>query len=174
MKEQRRGLGDHPRRRSRSGSARPDRNTKPGSILHIEGQQNVSRGQRPRHSAGRRFEGRFGAPRHGRGRSLRDRKRATSDWAKGSAQPAVSRWPSCGGPAYVPFRGATLPVRHSLQNRDRPMTPAMKSRNRGQSNTPAPMINHCAQIETLPMTRCPRRDSAMAKPLPQPFVDQVI
>ena len=33
----------------------------------------------------------------------------------------------------------------------------MKSTNTGKSNTPAPMIDHCAQIETLPMTGCPHR-----------------
>jgi hypothetical protein len=37
------------------------------------------------------------------------------------------------------------------------MTPTMKSANSGQSNTPAPMIDHCAQIETLPTAGCPRR-----------------
>jgi hypothetical protein len=64
------------------------------------------------------------------------------------------------------------------------MTAAMKSTNRGQSNTLAPMIDHCAQIETLPIARDPRRthktswfdpmELVTAKRLLRPLVAQVI
>jgi hypothetical protein len=53
-----------------------------------------------------------------------------------------------------------LARRHGLRKRDPPITPAMNSTNRGLSNTPGMMINHCVQIETLPMARCPRRTSS--------------
>ena len=44
-----------------------------------------------------------------------------------------------------------LARRHGLRSMDRPITPAISSTNRGLSNTPETMINHCAQMDTLPM-----------------------
>jgi hypothetical protein len=48
----------------------------------------------------------------------------------------------------------------------------MKRMTRGHSNTPAPMIDHCARIEIRPTARA--RPSFGGKVVPAAFVDQVI
>ena len=53
--------------------------------------------------------------------------------------------------AHISAEALAPTARHSLRSRDRPMTPAMNSANRGLSDMTATMINHCAQIDTLPM-----------------------
>jgi hypothetical protein len=57
-----------------------------------------------------------------------------------------------GGAATPPHNLAdVLARRHGLRSMDRPITPAINSTNRGLSDTPETMINHCAQMDTLPM-----------------------